>query len=70
MSTKRDPFKLLKTGMHSAMGLMYILIGVMVISYQWFIVNLDPMVSWAMGIVVILYGIFRTYRAYSIYKEE
>jgi predicted membrane chloride channel (bestrophin family) len=70
MSTRRDPFKLLKTGMHSAMGLMYLIIGVMVILYQWFIVDLDPIVSWVLGITVILYGVFRTYRAYNIYKDE
>lgn len=56
--------------MHSAMGMMYIIIGIMVISYQWFILNLDPLVSWALGVVFMLYGIFRTYRAYTIYKEE
>jgi len=43
---------------------------VMVILYNWFIVDLDPLIAWAMGITVILYGIFRTYRAYIIYKEE
>jgi hypothetical protein len=70
MSTRRDPFKLLKTGLHSAMGLMYLIVGVMVILYNWFIVDLDPLIAWAMGITVILYGVFRTYRAYTIYKEE
>lgn len=56
--------------MHSAMGIMYLIIGVMVISYNWFIVDLKPLIAWALGITVILYGLFRTYRAYAIYKDE
>lgn len=70
MSTRRDPFKLLKTGLHSAMGVMYLIVGFMVIKYQWFIVDLEPLLSWLMGITVLLYGGFRTYRAYVIYREE
>ncbi|MDP5121036.1 MAG: hypothetical protein NWQ46_05545 [Spirosomaceae bacterium] len=70
MTTKRDPFKLLKTGMHSAMGLMYLIVGAMVIKYQWFIVGLEPLISWLLGITVFLYGLFRSYRAYIIYREE
>lgn len=56
--------------MHSAMGLMYLIVGAMVIKYQWFIVGLEPLISWLLGITVFLYGLFRSYRAYIIYREE
>lgn len=70
-STKRrDPFKHLKSGLHAAMGLMYVIVGVMAIYYQWFIVDLEQLLAWGLGIVVILYGIFRTYRAYTIFTDE
>ncbi len=70
-STKRrNPFKHLKAGLHAAMGLMYIIVGAMAIYYQWFIFDLKLFVAWGLGIVVILYGIFRAFRAYTIYKEE
>lgn len=70
-STKRrDPFKHLKTGLHAAMGLMYIIVGFMIISYQWFLIDLEPLAAWPLGILIILYGAFRGYRAYAIYQEE
>lgn len=69
-STKRgNSLKHLRAALHAAMGFMYVIVGVMVVYYQWFIFDLKLFAAWGMGIVVVSYGIFRFFRVYAIYKE-
>ncbi|SEW48919.1 hypothetical protein SAMN05421841_3934 [Chryseobacterium wanjuense] len=44
-------------------GLFYIVLGIVVIIYKFFFTILDPGVAYALGALLILYGIFRIYRA-------
>jgi uncharacterized membrane protein HdeD (DUF308 family) len=51
-------------------GLFYIVLGVVVIIYKFFFTILEPGVAYAMGGLLILYGIFRIYRAVSRIKDS
>lgn len=45
------------------MGILYAFIGVFVIMRNWFFTDLDPWAAKILGILFIVYGIFRLYRA-------
>nr|WP_072883458.1 DUF308 domain-containing protein [Chryseobacterium takakiae] len=51
-------------------GLFYIVLGIVVILYKFFFTVLDPGVAYALGILLILYGIFRIYRAITKIKSS
>ncbi|WP_185113570.1 DUF308 domain-containing protein [Chryseobacterium sp. JM1] len=51
-------------------GLFYIVLGIVVIIYKFFFTILEPVIAYAMGAVLILYGIFRIYRAVSRIKDS
>ncbi|WP_185097158.1 DUF308 domain-containing protein [Chryseobacterium piperi] len=51
-------------------GLFYIVLGIVVIIYKFFFVILEPAVAYPLGAVMILYGIFRIYRAVSRIKNS
>ncbi|SHG71028.1 DUF308 domain-containing protein [Chryseobacterium vrystaatense] len=51
-------------------GLFYIVLGIVVIIYKFFFTILEPAIAYAMGGVLILYGIFRIYRAVSRIKDS
>ena len=51
-------------------GFFYIVLGVFVIVRKWFLVALENGVSYALGILMILYGIFRIGRAIYRIKED
>jgi hypothetical protein len=51
------------------MGLIYIGIGGFVIQKQWFMTVLDKSLSYALGGVMIVYGLFRIFRAYQSFKN-
>ena len=44
-------------------GIFYIVLGVVVIIYKFFIINLDPNIAYPLGVLLIIYGIFRIFRA-------
>ncbi|MCP2036907.1 uncharacterized membrane protein HdeD (DUF308 family) [Chryseobacterium sp. HSC-36S06] len=44
-------------------GLFYIVLGVVVIIYKFFIIYLEPNIAYSLGGLLILYGIFRIVRA-------
>ncbi|MDR6159838.1 MULTISPECIES: DUF308 domain-containing protein [Chryseobacterium] len=50
-------------------GLFYIVLGIVVIMYKFFFTILEPGVAYALGGLLILYGIFRIYRAISKIKN-
>ncbi|NPA08240.1 MAG: C4-dicarboxylate ABC transporter [Chlorobi bacterium] len=51
-------------------GLFYIVLGIVVIFYKFFFTVLDPGVAYALGGLLILYGIFRIYRAITRIKNS
>ena len=51
-------------------GLFYIVLGVVVIFYKFFFTVLDAGVAYALGGLLILYGIFRIYRAITRIKNS
>ncbi|MDQ0783345.1 C4-dicarboxylate ABC transporter [Chryseobacterium sp. W4I1] len=51
-------------------GLFYIVLGIVVIVYKFFLTVLEPAVAYPLGAVLILYGLFRIYRAVSRIKDS
>ncbi|HAO27328.1 MAG TPA: C4-dicarboxylate ABC transporter, partial [Chryseobacterium indologenes] len=51
-------------------GLFYIVLGIVVIVYKFFFTILEPAVAYALGVVLIIYGVFRIYRAISRIKKS
>ncbi|MCS3530664.1 DUF308 domain-containing protein [Chryseobacterium sp. JUb7] len=51
-------------------GLFYIILGIVVIVYKFFFTILEPAIAYAMGGLLILYGIFRIYRAVAKIKNS
>ncbi len=50
-------------------GLFYIILGIVVITYKFFFVVLEPTVAYPLGGVLMVYGIFRIIRAISRLKN-
>lgn len=67
---KQDPSKMFRVILHIAMGLIYLIVGVLVIVRQWFLIELQPLAAWSMGILIIIYGAFRCYRGYIMYLDD
>ncbi len=51
-------------------GLFYIVLGIVVIVYKFFFTILEPAVAYALGVLLVIYGIFRIYRAVSKIKKS
>ncbi|WP_428070457.1 C4-dicarboxylate ABC transporter [Chryseobacterium gambrini] len=51
-------------------GLFYIVLGIVVMYYRFFFTVLEPGVAYALGGLLILYGIFRIYRAITKIKNS
>lgn len=54
---------MIKNVINIVMGLLYIFIGVFVMIRDWFLMELNPIAAKALGILFIVYGGFRIYRA-------
>ncbi|WPO82361.1 C4-dicarboxylate ABC transporter [Chryseobacterium sp. JJR-5R] len=50
-------------------GLFYIVLGIVVMLYKFFFTVLEPGIAYALGTLLILYGIFRIYRAVTRIKD-
>ena len=50
-------------------GLFYIVLGIVIIVYKFFFTLLEPAVAYPLGAVVMLYGVFRIWRAVSKIKN-
>jgi len=50
-------------------GLFYIVLGVVIIVYKFFFTLLEPAVAYPLGGLVMLYGVFRIWRAVSKIKN-
>ncbi|MBD8017702.1 C4-dicarboxylate ABC transporter [Kaistella pullorum] len=44
-------------------GMFYIILGIVVIIYKFFIIYLEPLIAYSLGALLILYGLFRIGRA-------
>jgi uncharacterized membrane protein HdeD (DUF308 family) len=51
-------------------GLFYIVLGIVVMLYKFFFTVLEPGIAYALGALLILYGIFRIYRAVTRIKNS
>ncbi len=51
-------------------GLFYIVLGIVVIVYKFFFTILEPGVAYALGVLLMIYGVFRIYRAVSKIKKS
>lgn len=50
-------------------GLFYIVLGIVIIVYKFFFTVLEPAVAYPLGAVVMMYGVFRIWRAVSKIKN-
>lgn len=50
-------------------GLFYIVLGIVIIVYKFFFTILEPTVAYPLGALVMLYGVFRIWRAISKIKN-
>jgi uncharacterized membrane protein HdeD (DUF308 family) len=50
------------------LGFFYIVLGIVVIIYKFFVITLEPNIAYPLGGLLILYGIFRIVRA--IYRTR
>lgn len=51
-------------------GVFYIVLGIVVLVYKFFVIPLDAVVAYPLGGLLIVYGFFRLMRAYYKYKEQ
>ena len=51
-------------------GVFYILLGIVVLVYRFFVIQLDAIIAYPLGGLLIVYGFFRIMRAYYKYKEQ
>ncbi len=52
------------------MGILYAIIGGFVIVRNWFLMDLSPIAAKSLGILFIVYGIFRIYRAVKAIRTQ
>ncbi len=55
---------------YGLIGFGYFLIGIFTWKYQFFIIKLDDIKAMLLGILFIIYGAFRVYRAIKGYKND
>ena len=48
----------------------YIIIGIIVIIKKWFLVIIDPAPAYGLGSILMLFGLYRLYRAVQSAKEK
>lgn len=60
---------MIRNVIHIIMGLLYAFIGGFVMWKEWFLTDLDPWAAKALGVLFILYGGFRIYRAIQSFRE-
>jgi hypothetical protein len=59
-----------KIWLQALIGIGYILLGIYVAKEKWFLTLLDSTIAYILGTILILYGLFRIYRAFQIQKKE
>lgn len=51
-------------------GFIYIVLGIVVIIYKYFVIVLEPNIAYALGALLIAYGLFRIIRAIKSVNEN
>lgn len=51
-------------------GIGYFIIGILIIVYKKFFIELEPEYSWILGVLLIVYGFFRAYRATKYIRQN
>lgn len=51
-------------------GFFYVVLGVFVIVYKFFVITLEPNIAYALGVLLIGYGVFRIVRALYRLKDR
>ncbi len=51
-------------------GAFYIVLGLVVIIYKFFVIQLEPTVAYALGGLIVVYGIFRIGRSIARLREN
>ena len=51
-------------------GAFYIVLGLVVIIYKFFVIQLEPTVAYALGGLIVVYGIFRMSRSIARIREN
>lgn len=51
-------------------GMFYIILGIVVMVFKFFLVMLEPAAAYPLGAILILYGIFRIFRALKRLKNK
>lgn len=51
-------------------GILYSFIGVMILLKNWFLIELDKKAALSLGVLFIIYGIFRIYRAIKSIRNQ
>ncbi|GEM51268.1 C4-dicarboxylate ABC transporter [Empedobacter brevis] len=59
-----------KNIVYGLIGFGYFLIGIFTWKYQFFIIKLDETKAMLLGILFIIYGVFRVYRGIKSYKND
>lgn len=59
-----------KNIVYGLIGFGYFLIGIFTWKYNFFVVKLDPTKSMLFGILFIVYGAFRVFRAIKVYRND
>lgn len=49
---------------------LYIIMGVYVMIEKIFIVKIEPIYAYSLGLILVLYGLFRIYRVFKHLKKE
>ncbi len=63
-------FGSIKAVLLAIIGLAYVIMGIIVIVKKWLLVIIEAKTAYALGSLLILYGIFRVYRAIQSTKEK
>lgn len=59
---------MVKNVIHIIMGILYSFLGVIIFTQKWFLIDLQDWASIVLGILFILYGLFRIYRAIKAFQ--
>lgn len=61
---------MLNSWLSLAIGVCYVILGIVVIIFKFFVFELEPIVAYALGALIIVYGITRITRAVSRLLEK
>jgi uncharacterized membrane protein HdeD (DUF308 family) len=64
-SRSRKAYTQMRAGMHIGMGILYIIIGILLLYVKYFgAIELSPVLAYSLGTLMFCYGIFRIWRGF------